>query len=66
MTTRKLLDGAAVTELEEPVTLKVYTKCPEKWMLIDTETGEVYTGHTTEGKHDWKKTQDSVNWKPDA
>ena len=31
-------------ELDMPITLKVYTKCPEKWMLIDGETGEVYRG----------------------
>lgn len=52
---RKLLNGEIVKELENPVTLTVYTKCPEKWLLIDLETGERYTGYETEGKNSWKK-----------
>jgi len=55
MKTRKLQTGDEVIELENPVTLEVYTKCPEKWLLIDLETGERYTGYTTEGKNSWKK-----------
>jgi hypothetical protein len=31
-------------ELESPVTLKIYTKSPEKWLLIDRETGQAYQG----------------------
>lgn len=31
-------------ELEEPITLTVYTKVPAKYILIDTETGQVYKG----------------------
>jgi len=31
-------------ELVKPIDLVVHTKCPEKWMLIDKETGEVYQG----------------------
>lgn len=30
--------------LQEPVTLAVLTKCPEKWLLVDRETGQVYEG----------------------
>jgi hypothetical protein len=52
---RKLVNGTKVKELKEPITLTVYTKCPEKWMLVDKETGEVYVGHTTKGKNSWKK-----------
>ncbi|MFZ9404038.1 MAG: hypothetical protein ACO25Q_06935 [Sediminibacterium sp.] len=52
---RKLIDGSLVNELDEAKTLTVYTKCPEKWMLVDMETGEVYTGYSSEGKNDWKK-----------
>lgn len=52
---RKLVDGTEVEELNEPITLTVYTKCPEKWMLVDKETGEVYTGYSTVGKNSWKK-----------
>lgn len=53
--TRKLLDGKFVTELEEPISLNVYTKCPEKYMLIDMETGQKYIGRITKGKSSWKK-----------
>lgn len=31
-------------EYEQPVALTVYTKSPEKWLLVDRETGEVYQG----------------------
>lgn len=43
--TRTLLDGRDVAELESPITLEVYTRCPEKWMLIDLQTGERYLGN---------------------
>jgi hypothetical protein len=52
---RNLKDGTKARELKEPVTLTVYTKCPQKWMLVDKETGEVYIGHITKGKNSWKK-----------
>jgi len=32
-------------ELENPVNLTVKTKCPEKWMLVDREIGQVYIGN---------------------
>lgn len=53
--TRKLLDGKYVTELETAITLSVYTKCPEKYMLTDMETGQKYVGRITKGKSSWKK-----------
>jgi hypothetical protein len=52
---RLLLDGREVQELDMPVKLEVYTKCPEKWVLIDLETGEQYTAYTNEGLRQWKK-----------
>jgi hypothetical protein len=55
MKKRILKDGSIVTELEVPVTLEVYTKCPEKWLLIDLETDEHYIGYNTSGKNNWKK-----------
>jgi hypothetical protein len=42
--TRKLLDGRDVVELEEPMSLSVITKCPEKWILQDVETGQIFQG----------------------
>jgi len=32
-------------ELIDPIDLIVHTKSPEKWILIDKETGEVYQGN---------------------
>lgn len=32
-------------ETEEKVELKVSTYCPEKWLLIDQETGQVFRGN---------------------
>jgi hypothetical protein len=55
MKTRKLIDNREVEEFDKPVTLKVYTKCPEKYMLTDLETGEQYYGTRNNGLQDWKK-----------
>jgi hypothetical protein len=41
---RKLLDGSAVDSLESPVQLVIHTKAPQKWKIIDMETGEEYIG----------------------
>jgi hypothetical protein len=60
MNTRKLKDGTTVSELDESIVLTVKTKCPEKWILFDKETGEVYTGYTTTGKNSWKKLDTSI------
>ena len=32
-------------ELVDPIDLVVHTKSPEKWMLIDKETGKIYQGN---------------------
>ncbi len=55
MKTRKLKDGTEVKELELPVTLTVYTRCPEKYKLIDMQTGEEYIGYPTIGNNSWRK-----------
>ena len=53
---RKLKDGTQAKELEENITLKVYTKCPSKYKLIDMETGEVYIGQDPRyNNHHWKE-----------
>jgi hypothetical protein len=52
---RKLIDGSEVPELEEAQTLMLKTKCPEKWLLVDRETGEIYTPYSTPGPNQWKK-----------
>jgi hypothetical protein len=30
---------------KKPVDLLVHTKCPEKWLLVDRETGQIYQGN---------------------
>lgn len=47
----------AFETLSEPVDLKVHTKCPSKWTLIDGETGEIYVGIPArfEGDNGWMK-----------
>ncbi len=43
---RKILNqyGTEVEELESPMDLKIHTKAPGKWRLIDMETGQEYIG----------------------
>lgn len=62
---RKLKDGTEAKELDTPVELTIKTKCPNKWMLIDRETGETYVPYETPGKHDWKKIF-NAEWSIDA
>jgi hypothetical protein len=58
MKSRKLLDGKKVKELERAITLKVYTKCPNKYKLIDMETGDIYIGIDTPNSN-WQKVLDN-------
>lgn len=32
-------------ELENAIELKVYTKSPNKWILFDRETGQIFEGN---------------------
>jgi hypothetical protein len=32
-------------QFDQPINLTIHTKCPEKWILIDRETGETYQGN---------------------
>ena len=53
---RTTLDGQPLNELNEPMALIVNTKVPSKWILQDTETGEIYRGTTnTEIGKQWEK-----------
>jgi hypothetical protein len=53
---RNLLNGTEVEELDENITLKVYTKCPSKYKLIDMETGEEYVGQDPRrNNYHWSK-----------
>ena len=53
--TRTLKNGEEVEELEIPVILTIKTKCPQKYMLIDQETGEVYIPYSTPSSSQWRK-----------
>jgi hypothetical protein len=44
MDKRILKDGSEVDSFDKPVDLIIHTKAPEKWKLIDMETGEEYLG----------------------
>ena len=49
------INKTKILELENPVELKVITKCPTKWILIDEETGQVYRGsNSTKVGQMWK------------
>lgn len=52
---RTLQNGKTAPELDIPVILTIRTRCPEKYLLIDQETGEVYTPHSTQGTQQWRK-----------
>jgi hypothetical protein len=65
MKERILKDGSKVKELDDPVTLEIKTKCPDKWLLIDRETGEAYIPYPTPGKNQWKKVY-NAEWNVDA
>jgi len=53
---RKLLDGTEVPEFDIRLELKVKTKCPNKYKLVDLETGQEYLGQvrTDENPYYWK------------
>jgi hypothetical protein len=52
---RRLIDGSMAADLGEAQTLRLETRCPEKWLAVDLETGDVWRG-TTSG---WKRLEDS-------
>ena len=62
MKTRILKDGRIVEELEVARQLWIKTRCPDKWLLLDMETGEQYTGRKTEGTLDWEPVN-AIEWK---
>lgn len=41
---RQNLVGLPMEPMEPPKLLEVFTRVPEKYLLIDTETGEIYQG----------------------
>lgn len=60
---RQLQTGRVAEELEQAVHLTVITKCPEKYILIDQETGQSYVGSNEDnpylpGFKLWKEIRD--------
>lgn len=51
---RTLQNGTIVPAIDIAVELKVVTKCPTKWLLIDEETGVEYRGQLPQ--------QDGLHW----
>ncbi len=54
-----MLSGEEVENLDSPVDLTIHTKCPEKWLLIDMETGQEYRGQIHPNKYGkWKRVKE--------
>jgi len=61
---RNLINGLIAEEYEKAVELKVITKCPGKWILVDLENGRMYQGTNTEteyGKWYWYNNPENEN-----
>jgi hypothetical protein len=41
---RTLINGKKALSYLKPIDLIIHTKCPEKWKIVDMETGEEYNG----------------------
>ena len=56
---RTLVSGKEVPDLGRVVNLSILTKCPEKWKIVDMETGQEYIGQKPIGGEKqvvhWKK-----------
>lgn len=50
---RSTLDKQPLTVLADMPTLKVTTRVPAKYLLVDAETGQVYKGQA-EGQYHWQ------------
>jgi len=56
---RTLINGDSAEEYEKAIDLTIYTKCPEKWLLIDLETGQHYMGSPEPNQYGkWKRIED--------
>lgn len=50
---RKLQSGRIVSQLNKEISMTISSKCPDKWLFVDTETGDVW--HIREGELNQKK-----------
>ena len=62
-TTRLLLDGEEVKVHEDVIDLSIHTRAPDKWILIDMETGQVYRGSDNKDLYKRWVIQDHMNMK---
>ena len=51
-------------ELESPVDLIVHTRSPEKWILVDRETGKIFQGSPS-GRWDRLMTKEDPEQSPE-
>jgi hypothetical protein len=42
----RMRESKKFEELEQPIALTVKTKCAEKYLLIDRETGDIFVGNS--------------------
>lgn len=55
----RFYQGIEVTELDNAVDLTIHTKAPEKWLLIDLETGQEYVGQRSPNNYGkWLRLKD--------
>lgn len=45
MSQSKRTSKLSFDQLDQAIHMRIYTKVPTKWLLIDTETGQVYRGN---------------------
>lgn len=45
--TRKLQSGRIVPQLNQEIEMTIWSKCPDKWLFVDLETGGIW--HIKEG-----------------
>ena len=56
---RNLINGKKATSYLKPIDLTIHTKAPEKWKLIDLETGEEYIGSAEPNEYGvWTRIKD--------
>jgi hypothetical protein len=55
----RIYQGIEVAELDAAVDLTIHTKAPEKWLLIDLETGQEYIGQRSPNNYGkWLRLKD--------
>lgn len=55
---RELITGEHAEEYKDATDLDIHTRCPEKWLLIDLETGQMYRGMKSPGPYGkWRRLQ---------